>query len=158
MCSLVTAPSIKATSASTQRLATSTSHNMLCLTKMFFHSLNLHYFMMIAPLKGSFARFQPGKIPLPLQFRTLAETKNPLKRGGVPLASRLAVTDSLPHDLHLSSLNIDSPTQDAPYLSHGIQPIFSNEHDASIQALLDNNMSSPFISDHEPTRVSSPAA
>jgi hypothetical protein len=88
---------------------------------------------------------------------TLADTESPLNKGGVPLASRPAVTDSLPHDPHLSSLNIDSPTQDAPYLSHGIQPTFSNEHDASTQASLDN-MSSPFISDHEPTRVSSPAA
>jgi hypothetical protein len=58
----------------------------------------------------------------------------------------------------LSSSNINSPTQDASYFSHDIQPTLSSEPNASTQAPLDNTMSSPLVYGHETARVSSPIA
>jgi hypothetical protein len=68
VCSLATAPSIRATNVSTHQLAVSTSLIMLCLTKMSSPLLNPHVLMMIVHLRGSFDLFQLGKSPHPMKL------------------------------------------------------------------------------------------
>jgi hypothetical protein len=81
--------------------------------------------------------------------------------------SNVSPTSPTLSHVHTDSSTQDAPgssTQDAPSLSHVVQSMLSSEPDASAQALLDTNMSSPLLSSFsvedspQPVRSPSPPA